>query len=166
MFRKTEDFLAQWPVESEGTLTLLRALTDASLAQRVDPEGRTLGRIAWHITQSIQGMANRTGLSIGVGDLEQAPVPREAREIAMTYERLSAALLEAVRGWSDETLLETNDIFGRPWAKGFTLDVLVRHQAHHRGQMTVLMRQAGLPVHGVYGAAREEWAARGMPTRD
>ena len=39
---------------------------------------------------------------------------------------------------------------------------LVRHQAHHRAQMTVLMRQAGLAVPGIYGPAREEWAAMGM----
>jgi hypothetical protein len=28
--------------------------------------------------------------------------------------------------------------------------------------MTVLMRQAGLKVPGVYGPAREEWAGMGM----
>ena len=37
-------------------------------------------------------------------------------------------------------------------------------EAHHRGQMTVLMRQAGLTVPGIYGPAQEEWAAMGMPT--
>ena len=42
------------------------------------------------------------------------------------------------------------------------LSSLIRHQAHHRGQMTVLMRQAGLPVPGVYGPAREEWKAYGQ----
>jgi len=29
--------------------------------------------------------------------------------------------------------------------------------------MTVLMRQAGLDVPGVYGPARQEWAAYGVP---
>ena len=43
-----------------------------------------------------------------------------------------------------------------------SLQVLVVHQAHHRGQMTVLMRQAGLTVPGVYGPAREEWTTYGM----
>ena len=47
-------------------------------------------------------------------------------------------------------------------APGLTLQVLVVHQAHHRGQMTVLMRQAGLEVPGVYGPSRQEWAAYGM----
>jgi len=36
------------------------------------------------------------------------------------------------------------------------------HQAHHRGQMTVLMRQAGMKVPGVYGPSKEEWSAFGM----
>jgi hypothetical protein len=30
----------------------------------------------------------------------------------------------------------------------------------------VLMRQAGLSVPGVYGPAREEWAAMGMPAME
>jgi uncharacterized damage-inducible protein DinB len=46
------------------------------------------------------------------------------------------------------------------------LRVLIQHEVHHRGQMTVLMRQAGLEVPGVYGPAREEWAACGMPAQD
>jgi len=37
------------------------------------------------------------------------------------------------------------------------------HQTHHRAQMTVLMRQAGLKVPGVYGPSREEWSQMGMP---
>ena len=37
------------------------------------------------------------------------------------------------------------------------LMTLINHQNHHRGQMTVLMRQAGLTVPGVYGPAKEEW---------
>ena len=45
-----------------------------------------------------------------------------------------------------------------------TLQILLFHQTHHRGQMTVLMRQAGLPVPGMYGPAKEDWAKYGMPT--
>ncbi len=42
--------------------------------------------------------------------------------------------------------------------------ILLLHQTHHRGQMTVLMRQAGLPVAGMYGPTKEDWAKYGMPT--
>jgi uncharacterized damage-inducible protein DinB len=53
-------------------------------------------------------------------------------------------------------------MYGEKWKRGTTLGVLAMHQAHHRGQATVLMRQAGLKVPGVYGPAREEWSAMGM----
>jgi uncharacterized damage-inducible protein DinB len=40
--------------------------------------------------------------------------------------------------------------------------MIIKHIIHHRGQMTVLMRQAGLKVPGVYGPAREEWEKIGL----
>jgi uncharacterized damage-inducible protein DinB len=36
------------------------------------------------------------------------------------------------------------------------------HQAHHRAEMLVLMRQAGLPILWVYGPTREQWSEFGM----
>jgi uncharacterized damage-inducible protein DinB len=56
--------------------------------------------------------------------------------------------------------------YGQTWKKGMILKMLNGHQIHHRGQMTVLMRQAGLKVPGVYGPSKEEWAAYGMPAQE
>jgi uncharacterized damage-inducible protein DinB len=53
-------------------------------------------------------------------------------------------------------------MYGSTWHRASVLLSIVRHQIHHRGQITVLMRQAGLPVPGLYGPAREEWANMGM----
>ncbi|MEA3297729.1 MAG: DinB family protein, partial [candidate division Zixibacteria bacterium] len=39
---------------------------------------------------------------------------------------------------------------------------LIQHQIHHRGQMTVLMRQAGIKVPSLYGPAKEDWAQMGL----
>ena len=78
------------------------------------------------------------------------------------YEAASKAVAAGVAAWSDATLEAEDDMYGERWRRGLTLQVLVVHQAHHRGQMTVLMRQAGLKVPGVYGPAREEWTAHGM----
>jgi len=166
MFRKVEDFTTQFETEYQGTLKVLRALTDASLAQPVSPGGRTLGRLAWHIAQSQPEMGERLGLAFPGPAPEGAPVPASAAEIARRYEQTATALLEQVRaGWTDEKLLETSDMYGEQWANGLSLEILIRHEAHHRGQMTVLMRQAGLTVPGVYGPAREEWALYGMPAQ-
>lgn len=46
--------------------------------------------------------------------------------------------------------------------KAALLSLFIKHLIHHRGQMTVLMRQAGLKVPGVYGPSKEKWSQMGM----
>jgi uncharacterized damage-inducible protein DinB len=162
VFTKLSHFERAWEFESEGTLKLLRALTDASLSQAIAPQERTLGRIAWHITTSLPEMMARTGVKLA-GPAEHAPLPATAAAIVAGYEAASASLVPALKGsWTDQTLQEVDDMYGDKWKRGLTLTVLVTHQTHHRGQMTVLMRQAGLRVPGIYGPAREEWAGMGL----
>ena len=163
MFRTIADFEKTWGHESADTLKILRALTDASLAQAVGPGLRTLGRLAWHLTLTLSEMADRTGLSVAGPD-ENAPPPARAAEVASAYEGAARSLLEQVRSrWTDASLLIEDEMYGEKWPRGYTLLALVAHQTHHRGQMTVLMRQAGLTVPGVYGPAKDEWGAFGMP---
>jgi uncharacterized damage-inducible protein DinB len=79
-------------------------------------------------------------------------VPPTVAEIRATYERAAASLANAVEGsWFDGTLAVEDDVYGEPWPRGRTLFVLLCHEVHHRGQLTLLMRQAGLKVPGVYG---------------
>jgi uncharacterized damage-inducible protein DinB len=163
MFRRIADFQETWAQERENTLKILRALTDASLSQAVTKADRTLGRMAWHVATSIGEMANRTGLAVG-GPGHDAPAPSSAAEIVSGYETAARSLADEVASkWTDGTLEVQDDMYGEKWPRGLTLLALVVHQTHHRAQMTVLMRQAGLKVPGVYGPAREEWSAYGMP---
>jgi uncharacterized damage-inducible protein DinB len=162
MYRTIADFERAWKSESEGTLKILRGLTDASLQQAIGGEARTLGRLAWHLTATLPELANRTGLAVA-GPEDGSPPPSSAARIAAAYESAAASLLaEVTSRWSDATLAVEDDMYGERWTRGFTLACLVLHQCHHRGQMTVLMRQAGLAVPGLYGPSREEWAAYGM----
>jgi uncharacterized damage-inducible protein DinB len=166
MFRTVADFEQSWKTESEATQKILRALTDASLAQRVTSEGRTLGKIAWHIIQTIPEMLTAAKLPLGYTGAEP-PQPGHAADFLAAWDTWSQAGLAAVKGgWTDASLAEEIEMYGDKWTRGQTLSILIVHAAHHRGQMTVLMRQAGLVVPGVYGPAREEWAAYGMPTQE
>ncbi len=51
---------------------------------------------------------------------------------------------------------------GEDWQNGASLRFSLRHEIHHRGQMTVLMRQAGLRVPDVLGPTREDWIEKGI----
>jgi uncharacterized damage-inducible protein DinB len=161
MFRRVADFQKAWEKEQSSTLKVLGALTDASLAQAVTKDDRTLGRMAWHLATTLGEMMERTGLEVA-GPSHDAPPPSTAAAILSAYEAASRAVADGVAAWSDATLEVEDDMYGEKWARGLTLQALVVHQTHHRGQMTVLMRQAGLKVPGVYGPAREEWTAYGM----
>lgn len=163
MIQSIAAFTAAWSYEHEATLKIFRALTDASLAQRVTPEGRSLGELAWHIVQTLGEMPQHAAVPVEApGD--DAPVPANAGMIAEEFDKAAKSVAKAVPAtWNDASLGESVSMYGQTWRKGDVLSSLILHQAHHRGQMTVLMRQAGLIVPGVYGPAKEEWAAMGMP---
>ena len=166
MYRKTDDFLQAWAWETESTVKVFDALTDESLGQKTYAEGRTLGRLAWHITQTLPEMCNRTDLGV-VGPGEEEPIPASAAEISARFKEAADSLAAQIQAnWTDDSLDLEDDMYGETWKRGRTLDVLIRHQTHHRGQMTVLMRQAGLKVPGVYGPSKEEWADYGAPPQE
>lgn len=161
-FTSIEQFKDEWQAESDSTRKIFAALTDDSLGQATADNFRTLGRVAWHIVQSVSEMSNRIGLEVsGPGDKD--PVPKRAEEMVMAYDKSARSLLEEVTSkWEDTTLDQEDDMYGEKWKRGLTLYILMKHEVHHRAQMTVLMRQAGLIVPGVYGPAKEEWSQYGM----
>jgi uncharacterized damage-inducible protein DinB len=162
MYRHIEDFTRAWQQESEMTLKVLRALTEPSLAQKMGPEGRTLGFLAWHLVLTLPEMMKHAGVPV-VGPAHDAPQPA-LPEMVREYEASARAIGEGLPGvWTDAMLGELVPMYGQQWPRGMVLTSLIVHQAHHRGQMTALMRLAGLKVPGVYGPAREEWGAYNMP---
>lgn len=162
MYYKISDFISDWEYEQGATLKIFKALTDESLKQKVNEQGRSLGRLACHITVSIGEMMSKTGLSFDSPD-EESDIPHSAAQISKAYDSVSNALKAAVESsWNDDSLNQEDDMYGQKWKRGVTLGILITHQIHHRGQITVLMRQAGLKVAGIYGPAYEEWEAMGM----
>lgn len=159
MFTSVADFLKEWEQESAVTQKVLDALTDESLSQEVAPGFTNIGSLAWHITGSVFYFPAQVGLSFEVPDL-QKEAPTSAAEISEAYrtvsQRLAKAFTEQV---TDEKMNQMVNLFGRDMPFQAVFRLLIQHQAHHRGQLTVLMRQAHLKVPGVYGPSKEEWEA-------
>ncbi len=160
-----QEFALDWAHHRAETLKLLRALDDRSLAAKTDADGRTLGRIAWHLVQTLPEMLGMAGVPIAGPGPEDAP-PASVAAIVSAYDEASALVAPAVQAaWAGVDLGSTIPMYGQDWPRRLVLSGLMLHEAHHRGQMTVLMRQAGLKVPGVFGPAREEWGAYGMPAQ-
>jgi len=161
MYHTMDEFLKEWTYESDSTQQILDLLNDDSLSTRAGERERSLGFLAWHIVTSVHEMMSRVGLEFNAPH-HDATLPTTASEIAQGYREANQAFIEAIRAqWTDAKLSEKHDMYGEIWSNATTLNVLVKHQIHHRGQLTILMRQAGLSMIGVYGPSREEWASYG-----
>ncbi len=162
MFRRLDDFYEQQKIQMDSVVENLQELTPESLDVTSHEGGRTIGQLAWHLVRTVSEMMSNTGLNMDASVLKE-PHPVEPAELTSRYQAAHHELAARIKEqWDDSTLETTDTMYGMTWARGLTLAVLLRHEAHHHGQMTVLMRLAKLPVHGPTGPSKEEWAKFGM----
>ncbi|GGG78500.1 DinB family protein [Paenibacillus radicis (ex Gao et al. 2016)] len=158
MYATVQSFIQDYTQESASTQRVFDALTDESLAQAVAPGYRTISQLAWHLAES-GGMLSSAGFNLDrhSGRSESAVALAEAyRAISQSIIRSAGEVL------TDEKLSEPLTVFGKPFTYGSLLGMFVKHEVHHRGQLTILIRQAGIQAPGVYGPSKEEWALNGM----
>ncbi|MGZ8833802.1 MAG: DinB family protein [Thermoanaerobaculia bacterium] len=117
MKNELETFLEIWERESAKTKSLLESLPPDAYDFRPDPEGRSLGEMAWHVAEP----EAHGSLSIERGGFarENRPPgierPRTIGELAPAYERLHRDALERLRKLTMNELESTITFFnGRP----------------------------------------------------
>jgi uncharacterized damage-inducible protein DinB len=156
MYRTVKDFLFDWTAATQGTVQVLEAMTDDKLDQAIAEGHNTLGWLGWHLANSPLFFGGLVGLNVSpAGDSKV--VPSRASEIVEGYKKVAESLKNEVENnLTDETIVEkVESPFGLV-PRGAMLRVMIDHQTHHRGQMTVLLRQAGLTVPGVMGPTKEQ----------
>jgi uncharacterized damage-inducible protein DinB len=166
MYRKIADFIADWKAEEEITSNIFSRIPDEYLSSKVAGNIRSLGRLAWHITQTLTEMPHKAVI-IEKDFLENELIPETFGEITRIYKKHSEQLVELLNtNWMDADLTEIIEIYVQDWEKRKILSALINHQIHHRAQMTVLMRLQNLDVPGIYGPSKEEWAIYGMDPQE
>ncbi|MDX8045241.1 DinB family protein [Gracilibacillus sp. S3-1-1] len=155
MYRKVEDFIADWNASAEGTIRVLESLTDEKLDQAIVEGHSTLGWLGWHLASAPAFFGGLVGLNVKVSG-NPSEVPTKAATIVQAYKKIAEDVKTEAELLTDEQLTEEVDSFGAPTPRGAILRQFIDHQIHHRGQMTVLLRQAGLKVPGVMGPTKEE----------
>lgn len=155
MYRTVEDFTNDWSQNAAGTLKAIRAIEDDKLDFAIVEGHSSLGWLAWHLTTAPGFFGNMlAGLGLEL-QFDPKAQPTTVAEIADAYEKMMAEVTAKVSALSDEDMLaEVKGIHG-PAMRGAILRAMIDHQTHHRGQMTVLLRQAGLTVPPVMGPTKE-----------
>ncbi len=164
MFRTIQDFSREWDYEMASTRSVFQHIPNDALRSKENEHIRSIAVLSWHITITLSEMMNKAGLLVSGPDEHSKP-PETMEEIIKVYDESAKSVLDQVANhWTNENLLDEINMYGDTWNKGTVLSVLIRHQAHHRGQLTILMRLKGYKVPGVYGPSKEEWSAMGMPS--
>ncbi len=154
MYRKVDDFLVDWKQSADGTLKVIREITDDKLDFAIVEGHNSLGWLAWHLVGAAGAFSQFAGLNVQ-GIERTDPQPASVEEIAATYERIANEVTEEAKKLTDDSLTEEVSSFVGPTERGRLLRGLIDHQNHHRSQMTVLLRQAGLKVPPVMGPTKE-----------
>jgi uncharacterized damage-inducible protein DinB len=159
-----DGMLQELEEEAKTTRRVLERVPGDKLEWRPHPKSRTLGELALHVA-FVPG---------GVAELGAAPSPAPAPQFDVDPKPSSAAELvpaldqsiakaRAVLGKMDDaTLMSTlrlvngdREIFAIPRV-ALLRSVMLNHWYHHRGQLTVYLRELGVPVPSIYGPSADE----------
>lgn len=161
--RQVDTFRSIWDTEAERAIRLLESLPEDQYDYRPDPGGRSIGELAWHLSEidaciSFGFEVDRFSYEDEVPNMKR---PREVALLAPGYRRihdeavprlarLTDGDLDRVVAFSDGRHLSIRDIL---WNE------LLHHHIHHRAQLVMLCRMAGGQPPGLYGPNREEMKA-------
>ncbi|MEY2830132.1 MAG: hypothetical protein RIQ33_1990 [Bacteroidota bacterium] len=162
MYRKVTDFITDWGYESQSTIKLFNEINQAAMTKPLFDGGRTLGQLAWHIAETLPEMIGQIGIEFNHVHHDKWDEETSIQQIIHLYQTNTTTLLTQLKNWNDTDLELEDNMYGENWKRGTTLEILIKHQAHHRGQLTLAMRQMGMKVPGMYGPAKHEWAEFGM----
>jgi len=158
-----DTFRAAWNSEAQNAIRLLEALPIDQYDFRPDPKGRSIGELAWHLSEIDACLT--FGIAEGRFSFEDEPPdlkrPREIRLLAPGYRRVHEQAVARLRNVQNDQL-DRGVIFfdGRQLTIREVLwDQLLHHLIHHRAQLVLLCRMAGGTPPGFYGPNREEMQA-------
>ncbi len=157
-----EGLLQELEEEAQTTRRVLERVPDDQLAWRPHERARTLGELALHVANVPGAVAE-----IAVQSPVQAPQltdpgPNSASELIPALDQSIAKAKELLGGMHDATLMATwrmmqgeRELLAIPRV-ALLRSIMLNHWYHHRGQLTVYLRELGVPVPSIYGPSADE----------
>jgi uncharacterized damage-inducible protein DinB len=152
-----DHFLEVYAEEAEATKRLLLSIPEEDRHYRPHPRSRSALELAWHIASSEVWFLE--GIIAGAfGERLELPSPEFSLDEVETWYRLrTQALLRQVLGLRVCDFTEPIEFEGGIEHPAVTFfHQLLRHTAHHRGQLTVYLRMMGCRVPQVCGETADE----------
>jgi uncharacterized damage-inducible protein DinB len=148
--------------EAKTTRRLLERVPNDDLGWRPHKKARTLGELALHVAGtpgSVAALASQP--DVQAPDFKDA-VPQSASELIPAHDESIASAKRLLGGMDDAALnamwrMKRNgqDVIAMPRA-ALLRSIMLNHWYHHRGQLSVYLRQLGVAIPSIYGPSADE----------
>jgi uncharacterized damage-inducible protein DinB len=157
-----DGLLQELEQEAQTTRRVLERVPDNKLTWRPHAKARTLGELALHVATVPGAVAEiATEAQIQAPEFTD-PSPKNTAELIPALDRSIATAKKVLGGMDDKTLTATwrmmrgdRELFAVPRV-GFLRSIMLNHWYHHRGQLSVYLRELGVPVPSIYGPSADE----------
>lgn len=155
--------IAELEEEAQVTKRVFERIPEDKFSWRPHKKSRSIGQLALHIAQVPLGVS-----SMAVPDESEPPAlgsdpePKSKKELLNTFENCLNQAKVILSGMNDEKMMSPwratkngQTLFTIP-RMAFLRSILLNHNYHHRGQLTVYLRLLDIPVPAVYGPSADE----------
>jgi uncharacterized damage-inducible protein DinB len=150
--------LATYERERALTRNVIAAIPPGQEHYRPHPASQAALELAFHIASSERFFLN--GATTGEFQYGSGGLPEQiktARDVLAWYEENVPPALAAAQAMTPEEAARVVDFRGLMRSPAITfLGLMVRHSAHHRGQLSTYLRPMGAKVPGIYGPSGDK----------
>jgi len=157
------ELLQELEQEAATTRRVLERVPEDRLDWRPHEKSMAMGELALHLAQLPGAIAELALVpEFDVNTAVPLPMPASVAEVVETHDR-SVARAKAALGKLDDAAL------GLPWRmvsgereimsiprSALLRTIMLNHSYHHRGQLTVYLRETGAQLPSVYGPSADE----------
>ena len=157
-----ETLIQELEQESQTTRRVLERVPGDRLGWKPHDKSMSLGQLALHVATTpggVSGMVRQSPMSI---PQFVQPSASSSAELIPALEQSVAQAKENLRAIGDAGLAETfsvvvgdKEVMAMPVGAALRF-IMLNHWYHHRGQLSVYLRQLNVPVPSIYGPSADE----------
>jgi uncharacterized damage-inducible protein DinB len=159
-----DGMLQELDLETQTTRRVLERVPGDRLSWRPHPKARTLGQLALHIA-TVPGAVAELAMSpspVQAPEFTEPPTPESASGLVDTLDQSIARVKRTLGHVDDSVLLATwrmmrgdREVLALPRI-ALLRSVMLNPWYHHRGQLTVYLRELNVPIPSIYGPSADE----------
>ena len=158
-----EGLLQELEQEAQTTRRVLERVPENQLAWRPHHKARTLGELALHVAM-VPGAVAELICSPSPAQVPtfSDPSPNSASELIPALDQSIGKAKKALGGMDDAAMMSTwrlmqgeRELFAVPRV-ALLRSIMLNHWYHHRGQLSVYLRELDVPIPSIYGPSADE----------